>query len=450
MNSGPESDNDTVGVIPPRCASVNLYRCSEPGCDKTFSRPSRLETHMLAHTGERPFKCNQCDKDFTRNAHLKRHVLVNHQGLKAVSSKSFKCEKCDTNFANQYSLKKHCKKFHEVKQYVCDECGKSFHKHHLLRNHRVEHTGDPLPFKCNQCGKTFQYAMYLKRHARIHKGYVCDVCNSTFEKWSDLQQHKSSDHTVKSTRDVEIHRCDQCDKSFRSQVFLKKHKVVHQESRETFHCPVEFCPRFFYFKNNLSQHIKSYHEGQKYLCSQSGCTHKFYSKQRLLDHLESKHHNVDDVKVGKKKKLKKRAKRKDKGLFKAPMASVLTGLGCNTSGAKILLKDEKRSLDSIDIIAEEVNEFMYNTSEASDSEAFVGCRRGNLQVKNDLFKDEVKDIPIVLGAVKRPEMDKHFKKVRIEETDFSSDTDCDNIPVKKQPDLNPPKKIFDFSKFMKR
>ena len=73
-------------------------------------------------------------------------------------------------------------------------------------------------------------------------------------------------------------------------------------------------------------------------------------------------------------RAKKREKRKDKGLFKAPMASVLTGLDCNTSEAKILLKDEKRSLDSIEIIAEEVKEFMYNTSEAPSGTTVCNIR----------------------------------------------------------------------------
>jgi len=428
-----ESESDTgFGNIPPRCASVNVYRCSEPGCDKTFSRPSRLETHLLAHTGERPFRCDQCDKDFTRNAHLKRHKQVNHQGVKTVTPESFRCGQCDSLFANQYSLKKHVKKAHEVKQYPCDVCAKSFHKHHLLRSHMVEHTGDPFPFRCNQCGKPFKYAMYLKRHERVHKGYVCDLCNLTLEKWTDLHQHKASEHPP--IQPVEILSCDQCDKTFQNNFFLKKHKQVHIETRDTFHCPIEFCPRFFYFKNNLAQHIKGYHEGQKYLCSQNGCTHKFFSKQRLLDHLQHSHHNVEEeVPIKRKKRSKQVKKRKDKGSFKKPMLAFLTGMDCVSSSTKTLLKDERRPLDSLQNIAAEVNDFIYNTSEASDSEAFVGCRRGFGQ---DQTEQEFTDPNLILGSVKRMEKDKHFKRVRVSESELSSDTDFDvrppeNVPIER-------------------
>jgi len=429
-----------------RCANKNLYSCSEPGCNKTFSRPSRLETHILAHTGERPFKCNQCEKSFTRNAHLKRHQMINHDGIKQSPGK-VSCDQCDSTFANPYSLKKHVKRFHEVKQYTCRQCEKSFHKRHLLSHHLLEHKGDGFPYSCFQCGKSFKYPMYLKRHERVHRGYVCEICSSTFEKWSDLHHHKASDHTpIKST---ETFICSKCNRSFRSKAFLKQHELIHLESRSTYHCPIEFCPRFFYFKKNLDQHIRGYHEGLKYLCSQSGCSSKFYSKQKLLEHL-SKSHDIENKETIVKKKSKKRAKRKDKGMFKKPMVSILSGIDCNKSGAAILLKDEKRPLDSLHNISEEVHDFIYNTSEASDSEHFVGCLRG----KKD-YDDDFSDPKYLIGSLKRMEKDKHFQRRRIEESYLSSDTDCESSAINFTAPLPPSTTTVksnpcDFSKFLKR
>ena len=441
--------SDCALRIPSRCASVNLYSCSYEGCSKTFSRPSRLETHMLAHTGERPFKCDLCDKDFTRNQHLKRHKQVNHQGIKPTSSIESKCEHCGDKFANKYSLKKHIKKFHDVKQYFCDICSMSFHKNHLLRDHKLLHTGDTFPHKCSQCDKQFKYPGQLKRHERIHKGYVCNICNLSMDKWSDLQQHKSVEHVDVKSTESQIVNCEICDKKFSNKALLKKHSLIHKETRDTFHCPFEFCPRWFYFKNNLTQHIRSFHEGKKYLCSQSGCTNKFTSKQKLLEHLNTVH-QADYIANKAKKVRKPPRKRKDKGSFKAPMASVLTGVDC--SGAKALLGDEIRPLDSLENISREVGEFINNTSEASASEAetFVGCRKGNYNKSVDT--ESVDDPNLILANIKRLEAGKHFNRVRIDDTDFSSDTDCDPEYSKtSKPSLShsEPKQSFDFSKFMK-
>ncbi|CAG8644945.1 9756_t:CDS:2, partial [Paraglomus occultum] len=60
----------TVSSTPKR------YKCNT--CQKRFTRPSSLQTHMYSHTGEKPFKCpfDGCGRHFSVVSNLRRHQKI--------------------------------------------------------------------------------------------------------------------------------------------------------------------------------------------------------------------------------------------------------------------------------------------------------------------------------------------------------------------------------------
>lgn len=59
-------------------------------CGKQFTRPSALRTHMLVHSGAKPFKCtwDDCNKTFDVKSNLIRHLKLHKERSSKVPSQS--------------------------------------------------------------------------------------------------------------------------------------------------------------------------------------------------------------------------------------------------------------------------------------------------------------------------------------------------------------------------
>ncbi|XP_049545261.1 myoneurin-like isoform X2 [Anopheles darlingi] len=78
-----------------------VYSCNL--CDRRFSLPYMLKTHMNTHTGHRPYSCVYCNRVYGCGGDLVEHVAKHHVGNDNI----YQCHLCDADFPRIRELKSH-------------------------------------------------------------------------------------------------------------------------------------------------------------------------------------------------------------------------------------------------------------------------------------------------------------------------------------------------------
>lgn len=127
-------------------------------------------------------------------------------------------------------------------EFICDQCGWSFHGWEELVTHQLVHMAaegiagsvpkagalsqlaSDRPYACAQCGKSFRHKPNLLAHRQVHTGerrYQCQECGKSFGSKAYLASHRHI-HTGEKP-----YVCGQCGKSFRHKPNLLSHQKIH-------------------------------------------------------------------------------------------------------------------------------------------------------------------------------------------------------------------------------
>ncbi|KAI8611706.1 hypothetical protein BC830DRAFT_1140077 [Chytriomyces sp. MP71] len=123
--------------------SVKKLKCDH--CDKLFPSNARLQSHILIHTGDRPFKCDLCDASYTTNNRLTVHE-------RSHTERPYHCDQPGCGYSAKQS------------------CSLKSHKHSYLTREekRLDRFLNKKAVPCPTCKRKYKTEESRDTHIRLH------------------------------------------------------------------------------------------------------------------------------------------------------------------------------------------------------------------------------------------------------------------------------------------
>ncbi len=124
---------------------MNSYDCNY--CGRSYNGSCDLEQHMVTHTKEKWFKCDECGIRFASPGSLSTHKFSLHSKM----PKKHNCSVCKKKFRTPGQLNVHLKIHSNVKPFACQECPMRFVSSTGLKAHMQRHYSSSKPHACDKC-----------------------------------------------------------------------------------------------------------------------------------------------------------------------------------------------------------------------------------------------------------------------------------------------------------
>ncbi|XP_045765052.1 zinc finger protein 729-like isoform X2 [Maniola jurtina] len=198
-----------------------------------------LKTHILIHTAEKKFKCQNCTKSFRTMGNLRYHIKKSHSTIE----EKYKCEHCINTFSCKGSIMRHMVT-HMKRQFACTLCKKEFRLKYALKRHMMSHGIGARTIQCDMCTMTFYSNDHLKAHYRVHtreRPYNCELCSQPYSYKRDFNRHCLKKHgVIIDRRPVHVMNDEvlKCEKALMKNLMLRLHGLpTESEPMNSFQGP---------------------------------------------------------------------------------------------------------------------------------------------------------------------------------------------------------------------